>query len=108
MEKRVNKLLSSVALVMFIITAVSTPVIASNEASNAPSKYKARNTANGLEIIADLLVIRPALLTGTIAGSCGYIITLPFTLMGKNAKYAGKKLVVEPALWTFTYPLGSY
>ena len=108
MEKIFRNILWLVVLSTFFIAAFFTPAIADNQNPNAPSDYKARNTANGFQIVTDLLVIRPVLLTGTIAGSCGYVITLPFTLMGKNAKYAGKKLVVEPAQWTFAHPLGSY
>lgn len=108
MKKNFKKILSLVVLSTFFIAAFTAPVIAANQDANAPSDYKARNTANGFQIVTDLLVIRPVLLAGTIVGSCGYVITLPFTLIGKNAKHAGKKLVVEPAQWTFAHPLGSY
>ena len=108
MERKVNTLISLVVLVMFIITAFSTPAIGKPGTDNEPSAYHARNSAQGHEIVLDLLIIRPFFFGCMVLGSGGYIITLPFTLIGKNAKYAGKKLVVEPAKYTFTYPLGSY
>ena len=102
MNKNVRKILSLVLLTAFFMTAFSTPVIAE------PSKDHARSNATAGQIVGDLFIIRPALLSLTILGSCGFVTTLPFTLIGRNTKYAAKKLVVEPAQYTFTYPLGSY
>jgi hypothetical protein len=108
MHKRIKKMLSLILLSAFFVAAFSTPAIGKPGTNNEPSAYQARNSAEGYQIVFDLFIIRPAFLSCTILGCGGYIITLPFTLIGKNAKYAGKKLVVEPAKWTFTYPLGSY
>ena len=108
MRKKVYTLTSLVIMVMFIITALTTPAICKAGTNNEPSAYHARNNAKGHEIVFDLLIIRPFFFGAMTLGSAGYVITLPFTLIGKNAKYAGKKLVVEPAKYTFTYPLGSY
>jgi len=102
MNKIIRKILSLVLLTTFFMTTFSTSVIAE------PSKDQARNSATAGQIVGDLIVIRPVLFTGTILGSCCFIVTLPFTLIGRNTTYAAKKLVVEPAQYTFTYPLGSY
>ena len=55
---------------------------------------------------ADLAVARPLLLATTIAGAAVYLVSLPFTLAGGNAKQAGKSLVVKPAKATFVRCLG--
>ncbi len=102
MNKKARKIWSLVLLTTFFLTAFSPSVIAE------PSKDHAKNNATAGAIIGDLFLIRPVLFAGTLIGSCGFITTLPFTLIGRNTKYAAKKLVVEPALYTFTYPLGSY
>ena len=102
MHKRIKKMLSLISLSAFFMTAFYTPVIAE------PSKDHARSNATAGQIVGDLFIIRPLLFTGTILGSCGFIVTLPFTLIGRNTKHAAKKLVVEPAQYTFTYPLGSF
>ena len=102
MNKKARKIWSLVLLTTFFLTAFSPSVIAE------PSKDHARNNATAGAIIGDLLLIRPVLFAGTLIGSCAFITTLPFTLIGRNTKYAAKKLVVEPAQYTFTYPLGSY
>lgn len=102
MYKRVKKILSLVLISTFFLTAFSTSVLAE------PSKEHARTNATAGAIVGDLFLIRPVLLTGTIIGCTGFIVTLPFTLIGRNTGYAAKKLVVEPVQYTFTYPLGSF
>ena len=102
MNKKVRKILSLVLLTAFFMTAFSMPVIAE------PSKDHARSNATAGAIVGDLILIRPVLVSLTILGSCCFVATLPLTLIGRNTKYAAKKLVVEPAQYTFTYPLGSY
>ena len=59
------------------------------------------------KMFMDLVFIRPLGLAGTAIGSVVYVASLPFTLLGGNADEAGKKLVVEPAAYTFDRPLGS-
>lgn len=55
---------------------------------------------------ADLVVARPLLLVTTVAGAAVYLVSLPFTLGGGNAKQAGNTLVVKPARATFVRCLG--
>ena len=64
-------------------------------------------SASPEKMATDLIFIRPLGLIGTAAGSVIYVASLPFTLLGGNAGEAGKKLVVEPAAYTFDRPLGS-
>jgi hypothetical protein len=55
----------------------------------------------------DLLVIRPAGLVATVLGTGLFIAQLPFTLtIWKSPAEPARKLVVEPALYTFHRPLG--
>jgi hypothetical protein len=72
-----------------------------------PKEY-ARKRASGAGIVSDLLVTRPLMLCVTAITTCGYIISYPFLLMGDNEKRGRQVLVIDPAKYTFTYPLGSY
>lgn len=54
----------------------------------------------------DLLVIRPLGIAATAVGSVIYVISLPFSLAGGNEEEARQKLVLDPAGYTFTRPLG--
>ena len=102
MHKRVKKILSLVLISTFLFTAFSTSVLAE------PSKDHARTNATAGAIVGDLILIRPVLLSLTVLGTCCFVVTVPFTLIGRNIGHAAKKLVVEPVQYTFTYPLGSF
>jgi hypothetical protein len=59
-------------------------------------------------MVADALIVRPLGVCATILGAGLFIISLPFSALGGNVKEAGKKLIVEPAKFTFTRPLGEF
>ncbi len=61
---------------------------------------------SALAMAGDLVVARPLLLVATVVGSAAYVVSLPFSLAGGNAKEAGKTLVVGPAKATFVRCLG--
>ncbi len=60
----------------------------------------------GEAMMVDALLVRPVSLVGTVLGTAAFIVSLPFTLPSGSAGEAGQKLVVEPAAYTFTRPLG--
>ncbi len=55
---------------------------------------------------ADLLIARPGGLAAMVLGTAVLIVGLPFTLINGSTEQAAQKLVVEPANYTFTRPLG--
>jgi len=59
-----------------------------------------------LAMTGDLVIARPLLLVTTVVGTAAYIVSLPFSLAGGNAKEAGETLVVGPAKATFMRCLG--
>jgi ABC-type Fe3+ transport system permease subunit len=63
---------------------------------------------NGVAIAADFLVIRPIGIAGTVLGSALFLLSLPFSAAGKNVGQAARTLVVTPAKFTFTRPLGKF
>ena len=64
--------------------------------------------ASATAIVADAVFIRPFWLTCTVLGTGLFVLTSPFTLIGKNIGHSAEVLVAEPAINTFGYPLGSY
>ena len=72
-----------------------------------PNAENAQNASAG-EIAADFLLIRPIMLGITVIGAGVFIVTSPFTLIGRNFTRSAKVMVGEPAMYTFGYPLGSY
>ncbi|MGQ4810607.1 hypothetical protein NKDENANG_04090 [Candidatus Entotheonellaceae bacterium PAL068K] len=71
--------------------------------SEVPSESKEPNAG---EMLIDIIFLRPLGLAGTALGVAAYVISLPITLPTKRAKTAGQKLVLDPAKYTFTRPLG--
>jgi hypothetical protein len=59
-------------------------------------------------MVADALIVRPLGICATILGVGFFIISLPFSALGGNVKEAGKKLIVDPAKFTFARPLGEF
>jgi len=55
---------------------------------------------------ADLLIARPGGLVATVLGAAVFVVGLPFTLINGSTGQAAQQLVVEPAQYTFTRPLG--
>jgi hypothetical protein len=72
-----------------------------------PDAERAQSASAG-EIVGDFLLIRPIMLGATIIGAGVFIVSSPFTLIGRNFTQSAKVLVAEPAMCTFGYPLGSY
>ena len=54
----------------------------------------------------DLFIMRPLSLVGTVVGTAVYIVALPFNLLTLNLAEPGRRLVVEPARYTFVRDLG--
>lgn len=57
-------------------------------------------------MMGDLLIARPLLLAATAVGTGIFLVSLPFSLLGGNAKEAANTLVVGPARQTFVRCLG--
>lgn len=55
----------------------------------------------------DLLIVRPVGLVATVLGTGLFVLSLPLSLVqGEPPSDPAKKLVVEPARYTFQRPLG--
>lgn len=67
---------------------------------------KVEENPSGMRMMADLLIARPVGIVLLGLGSTVYLVTLPFSLLGGNAKEAGSQLVVEPAREAFIRCLG--
>jgi len=57
---------------------------------------------------ADFLLERPAGLCFTATGTVAFIVTLPFSALGKNVPETAEKFVARPFRYTFTRPLGHF
>ena len=74
--------------------------------ASAGETYDFNSKPNTGEILIDLLVMRPLMLVGTVAGAAAFIVSIPFSALGGNVPETAQTLVVEPAQYTFLRPLG--
>jgi len=67
------------------------------EPDNAP-------TAESMSL--DLFLIRPVSLVATVLGTAVFIVSTPFCLLAWNFEDPARRLVIEPAKYTFARDLG--
>jgi len=90
-------------VVMLLVVVFVTTVFASGSFAQAVIQDDEISTEN---MVVDAVLVRPLGLCAVVLGVGLFIISLPFSALGKNVKQAGQKLVVAPAKFTFTRPLG--
>ena len=85
------------------VTTATLPVVAGAEDYNYMSQDA---EPTGGEMMADAFLMRPFMLVSTVVTTVTFVIMLPFSALGGNVGESADKLVVEPAAYTFTRPLG--
>lgn len=84
-------------LILVCVLAVSlgsvTPCVASSD-------------SGPLEVVADVLVVRPGCLVATVVGSAFFVVALPVAAISRSVPQTANTLVVQPAKATFTRPVG--
>ncbi len=71
-------------------------------------EYSEAKEPGGGAMMYDMVVLRPVGLVATAVGSVFWLISLPFYALGDNTDVATKKLIKEPAAYTFKRPLGEF
>ena len=57
-------------------------------------------------MVADLVIVRPLSLVGTVLGTAFFVVQLPLAAIQLDVETPARKLVLEPARYTFVRPLG--
>lgn len=89
-------------VLLMVVTLVCTTTGFSALAQD--QKLEDKVTPEGM--IADFVLVRPLGFVATVVGTAFFIVSLPFSGPSGSADVAFKKLVKEPACFTFTRPLG--
>ena len=66
----------------------------------------ASSDSGPLEVIADVIVVRPGCLIATVIGSVFFVVALPAAAISRSIPKTADTLVVQPAKATFTRPVG--
>ena len=93
--------------VVFLLAAVLVFTWAASPALASEKKYVTGEDRNAPAMILDMVLLRPLGLAGLAVGTAFFIVSLPISLLGGNTGEAAQKLVVAPAKYTFTRPLGA-
>ncbi len=93
------------AIVLFLITALLFATFGSSAIASVDFEKK---DPTGGAMFADFILVRPVGIVALVAGSVLFVVSLPFSALGGNVKAAAKSLVIKPAKFTFTRPLGEF
>jgi len=63
---------------------------------------------SAVAMVADFVIVRPIAIVALVAGSALFVVSLPFSAIGRNIKAAARSLVVKPAKYSFVRPLGEF
>lgn len=90
--------------VVFVMVAVLVCTTTGFSAFAQDQKLEEEATAEG--IILDFVLLRPLGIAATAVGTVFFIASLPFSVPTGSMGVTFKKLVAEPASFTFARPLG--
>jgi hypothetical protein len=88
-----------------LIGAVAAALLATSPLARAADSTRYDDPAFSTMVV-DAAVARPLGLGATVVGTALWIVTLPFSALGGNVGQAADELIVKPARYTFTRPLG--
>jgi len=91
-------LIALVSITVLVATFAGYPAVAQDEMPGEKGSAEA--------MIGDLVVVRPLGIAATALGAVFFVASMPFSLAGMNTGEAFKKLVAEPADFTFARSLG--
>jgi hypothetical protein len=73
---------------------------------NSSFSTEADNTPSSGAIAADIVLLRPLGLAGTVLGTALFVVGLPFEALSGDISGPAERLVAQPAKFTFSRPLG--
>lgn len=89
-----------------VLSLAAASVNAQTVGANSSYEEGSAGAPSGMAMAADLFIARPLGLVATVFGTAVFIVSLPFQAMAGNVSDPARQLVVEPASFTFTRPLG--
>lgn len=66
----------------------------------------AEDRPSAAAMMGDAIFARPALLVGTLLTTGAFVVSLPFSVLGRNVEESAQMLVIGPATATFLRCLG--
>ena len=88
------------------LLAVSASAAAAIDNNDASFSSEANTTPSSGAIAADIVLLRPLGLAGTLLGTALFVVGLPFEAISGDISGPANRLIVQPAQFTFARPLG--
>ena len=98
-----TKGLSLLAATALLAVSASAAAIDNKDASFSS---EANTTPSSGAIAADIVLLRPLGLAGTLLGTALFVVGLPFEAISGDISGPANRLIVQPAQFTFARPLG--
>jgi len=86
------------------VAVASLALCAAAPASEDP--FEPDTSPTGEQMALDLVIVRPLSLVGTVLGTAVFIVALPINALTLNFSDPARRLILEPAKYTFVRPLG--
>jgi len=91
---------------LVVFTVVALVFTTTGFSALAQEGLELENDAPAEAMIGDLILMRPLGIGATVVGTAFFIVSLPFSALGRNADTAWDKMVADPFNFTFARPLG--
>jgi hypothetical protein len=95
-----RRVVTSLICAALLMLSAASPALAQN-----PSVREIQPSAEAMT--ADVVLLRPVGIIGMAIGAAVYVVSLPFAWLGDNMDEAADELIVKPAKYTFSRPLGN-
>lgn len=100
--------MSSARKVLLVLLTVAA-LVAVPLGRTAVAQFRPDDTEpSAAAMIIDVVPVRVLSFCGLVIGTVSYVVTLPLSYATHSHQMAAKKMVVEPARYTFTRPLGDF
>ena len=91
---------------LVVFTVVALVFTSTGFSALAQEGLELDNKAPAESMVADFCVMRPLGIGATVVGTAFFIVSLPFSALGRNTGTAWNKMVADPFTFTFARPLG--
>jgi hypothetical protein len=97
-------------LIFFVVSALVISTVGTIGYAQDPSMkhFNKESERGGAKMAADLVFLRPVGIIATVIGTAVFVVSSPFSIIGKNSEEASEKLIKKPARFTFQRPLGDF
>ncbi len=104
-SKKSTLLRLTVILLMIglVVCPFGSVVSAQDEYARFPTEERSAES-----MVFDLALLRPLGIVGIVFGTGAFVLSLPFSALGRNINEAFERLMADPARYTFKRPLGDF